>query len=140
MSTLVEGSVDFDYESIDFDYDRLDAEEIIENMPPVLQEYFKEKIRKEIQDALTQVIAIIYDSNNYKLKLATIVCSFGLPLFLGKSMSEIAKMHGVTRQALSKSVKQFQKNFNLPPTRGQKSLAACEKYKQAQIERYKNVH
>ena len=43
MSTLVEGSVDFDYESIDFDYDRLDAEEIIENMPPVLQEYFKEK-------------------------------------------------------------------------------------------------
>ena len=126
MSTLVEGSVDFDYESIDFDYDRLDAEEIIENMPPV--------------QGLTQVIAIIYDSNNYKLKLATIVCSFGLPLFLGKSMSEIAKMHGVTRQALSKSVKQFQKNFNLPPTRGQKSLAACEKYKQAQIERYKNVH
>lgn len=140
MSTLVEGSCDFNYDAIDFDYDRLDAEDIIENMPPVLRDYVKEKIRVEVQDALTQVIAIIYDSNNYRLKLATIVCAFGLPLFLGKSMSEIAKMHGVTRQALSKAVKQFQKNFNLPPTRGQKSLAACEKYKQAQLERYKNEH
>lgn len=140
MSTLVEGSCDFNYDAIDFDYDRLDAEDIIENMPPVLRDYVKEKIRIEVQDALTQVIAIIYDSNNYRLKLATIVCAFGLPLFLGKSMSEVAKMHGVTRQALSKAVKQFQKNFNLPPTRGQKSLAACEKYKQAQLERYKNEH
>lgn len=137
MSTI-EGSVDFDYDAIDFDYDRLDGEEVIENMPPVLQEYIKEKIRREVQDALTQVIAIIYDSNNYKLKLATIVCSFGLPLFLGKSMKEIAEIHGVTRQALSKAVKQFQKNFNLPPTRGQKSLAACEKYKQVQLQRYRD--
>ncbi len=137
MSTI-EGSVDFDYDAIDFDYDRLDSEEIIENMPPVLQEYLKEKIRREVQDALTQVIAIIYDSNNYKLKLATIVCSFGLPLFLGKSMKEIAEIHGVTRQALSKAVKQFQKNFNLPPTRGQKSLAACETYKQVQLKRYRD--
>lgn len=137
MSTI-EGSVDFDYDAIDFDYDRLDGEEVIENMPPVLQEYLKEKIRREVQDALTQVIAIIYDSNNYKLKLATIVCSFGLPLFLGKSMKEIAEIHGVTRQALSKAVKQFQKNFNLPPTRGQKSLAACETYKQVQLKRYRD--
>jgi hypothetical protein len=135
MSTILEASVDFDYESIDFSYDRLEKENIISEMPPVLQEYIKEKIRIEVQDALTRVIAIIYDSNNYKLKLATIVCAFGLPLFLGKSMKEVAELHGITRQALSKSVKLFQKNFGLPPTRGQKSLEACEKYRQIQLER-----
>lgn len=139
MSTLLEGSVDFDYDSIDFDYDRIDGEEVIEHMPPVLREYVKEKIRTEVQDALTRVIALIYDSNNYRLKLATIVCSFGLPLFLGKSMKEIALMHGVTRQALSKSVKLFQGDFGLPPVRGQKSLAACETYRTIQLERHKNA-
>jgi hypothetical protein len=137
MSTILEASVDFDYDSIDFNYDRLDGEDIIGEMPPVLQEYIKEKIRMEVQDALTRVVAIIYDSNNYKLKLATIVCAFGLPLFLGKSMKEIAELHGITRQALSKSVKLFQKNFGLPPTRGQKSLEACEKYRKIQLERNK---
>lgn len=136
MSTLLEGSVDFDYESIDFDYDKLDGDQIIEEMPDIVQEYIRIKVRREIQDALTRVIALIYDSPNYRLKIATIVVSFGLPLFLGKSMKDIAEMHGVTKQALSKSVKGFQKKFGLPPTRGQKSQEACEKYRQVQLKRY----
>jgi hypothetical protein len=136
MSTLLEGQVEFDYDSIDFDYDKLD-DGVITEMPDVLQQYIKEKVRREVQDALTRVIALIYDSSNYRLKIATIVCSFGLPLFLGKSMKDIALMHGVTKQALSKSVKLFQKNFGLPPTRGQKSLAACETYKKIQLEKNK---
>jgi hypothetical protein len=134
MSTLLEGSVDFDYESIDFD--KMDGDELLEEMPVVIQDYIQTKIRREVQDALTRVIALIYDSPNYRLKIATIVVSFGLPLFLGKSMKSIAEMHGVTKQALSKSVKGFQKKFGLPPTRGQKSQAACEKYRQVQLKRY----
>ena len=137
MSTLLEGKVDFDYDSIDFDYEKLEEDDIIARMPDVLQSYMKEKIRREIQDALTRVIALIYDSSNYRLKVATIVCSFGLPLFLGRSMKEIAEIHGVTKQALSKSVKLFQKNFGLPPVRGQKSLEACETYRKVQLERNK---
>jgi hypothetical protein len=124
MSTLLEGSVDFDYESIDFD--KMDGDELLEEMPVVIQDYIQTKIRREVQDALTRVIALIYDSPNYRLKIATIVVSFGLPLFLGKSMKSIAEMHGVTKQALSKSVKGFQKKFGLPPTRGQKSQAAVK--------------
>jgi hypothetical protein len=134
MSTLLEGSVDFDYESIDFD--KMDGDDLLEEMPVVIQDYIQIKIRREVQDALTRVIALIYDSPNYRLKIATIVVSFGLPLFLGKSMKNIAEMHGVTKQALSKSVKGFQKKFGLPPTRGQKSQAACEKYRQVQLKRY----
>ena len=136
MSTLLEGSVDFDYESIDFDFDQMDGDELLSEMPIVIQDYIQIKIRREVQDALTRVIALIYDSSNYRLKIATIVVSFGLPLFLGKSMKHIADMHGVTKQALSKSVKGFQKKFGLPPTRGQKSQAACEKYRQVQLKRY----
>lgn len=136
MSTIREAFVDFDYDSIDFG-DKSSGDEIIEDMPELLRQYVDERVRAEVQDALTRVIALIYDSNNYKLKLATIVCAFGLPLFLGKSMKDIAIIHGVTRQALSKSVKLFQKNFNLPPVRGQKSLEACEKYREIQIKRNK---
>lgn len=136
MSTIREAFVDFDYDSIDFG-NKSSSDEIIEEMPELLREYVDERVRAEVQDALTRVIALIYDSNNYKLKLATIVCAFGLPLFLGKSMKDIAAIHGVTRQALSKSVKLFQKNFNLPPVRGQKSLEACEKYREIQIKRNK---
>lgn len=136
MSTIREAFVDFDYDSIDFG-DKSSSDEIIEDMPELLRQYVDERVRAEVQDALTRVIALIYDSNNYKLKLATIVCAFGLPLFLGKSMKDIAGIHGVTRQALSKSVKLFQKNFNLPPVRGQKSLEACEKYREIQINRNK---
>lgn len=136
MSTIREAFVDFDYDSIDFG-DKLPSDEIIDDMPELLRQYVDERVRAEVQDALTRVIALIYDSNNYKLKLATIVCAFGLPLFLGKSMKDIAAIHGVTRQALSKSVKLFQKNFNLPPVRGQKSLEACEKYREIQIKRNK---
>jgi len=136
MSTIREAFVDFDYDSIDFG-DKSSSDEIIDDMPELLRQYVDERVRAEVQDALTRVIALIYDSNNYKLKLATIVCAFGLPLFLGKSMKDIAAIHGVTRQALSKSVKLFQKNFNLPPVRGQKSLEACEKYREIQINRNK---
>jgi hypothetical protein len=136
MSTIREAFVDFDYDSIDFG-DKPPSDEIIDDMPELLRQYVDERVRAEVQDALTRVIALIYDSNNYRLKLATIVCAFGLPLFLGKSMKDIAAIHGVTRQALSKSVKLFQKNFNLPPVRGQKSLKACEKYREIQIKRNK---
>ena len=85
MSTIREAFVDFDYDSIDFG-DKSSSDEIIEDMPDLLRQYVDERVRAEVQDALTRVIALIYDSNNYKLKLATIVCAFGLPLFLGKSM------------------------------------------------------
>jgi hypothetical protein len=137
MSTSYrEASVDFDYDAVDQpDFSKLD-DKVFEELPEVLQEYVQQRIRAEVRDAMTQLLSMIYDSSNYRLRIATIVCSFGLPLFLGKSMKDIAGLHGVTKQALSKSVKLFQKQFDLSPTRGQKSLKACEKYKQIQLQRH----
>jgi hypothetical protein len=141
MSTtrLVEGQVDFDYDAIDFDYDKLDEMDILAEMPEVLQEFINEKMRRENQEMLTRVISWIYDSNDYRLKIATIVCAFGLPIFMGKSIAEIAEIHKVTKQALSKSIKLFQEDFNLPPVRGQKSLESCGKYREAQLKRHKRI-
>lgn len=131
-----EAHVEFDYDSVDKpDFEAID-EAVYDQLPEVLQEYIKERIRAEVRDALTRSMALIYDSSNYRLKIATIVCAFGLPLFLGKSMKDIAELHGVTKQALSKSVKLFQKKFDLSPTRAQKSLQACEKYRQIQLQRH----
>ena len=131
-----EAHVEFDYDSVDKpNFESLDKA-VYDELPEVLQDYIKERIRAEVRDALTRSMALIYDSSNYRLKIATIVCAFGLPLFLGKSMKGIADAHGVTKQALSKSVKLFQKKFDLSPTRAQKSLQACEKYRQIQLQRH----
>ena len=104
-----------------------------------IQELVKELARQETQDALTKIIALIYDSHNYRLKLAAIVQAFGLPLFHGKTQKEIAEDHGVTKQALSKSIKRFQKEFDLPICSGQKSLEACENYRKSALRRHHDV-
>lgn len=138
IDSFFEPSEDFPYDKIDFDYDKLDGDEILEELPPTLQYYVKTKIQNEIQDTLSKIISIIYDSTDYRLKIATIVMAFGLPLFMGRSQTDVAKNHGVTKQALSKSIKKMQKAFGLSPTRGQKSQEACEKYRQIQLNKKNN--
>ena len=136
LDSFYEPSEDFPYDKIDFDYDKLDGDEILEELPPTLQYYVKLKIRNEVQDTLSKVISIIYDSVDYRLKIATIVMAFDLPMFMGKSQTHVAKAHGVTKQALSKSIKKMQSLFGLTPTRGQKSEKACEKYRQINLDRH----
>lgn len=136
LDTFYEPSEDFPYDKIDFDYNALDGDDILEELPPVLQHYIKLKISNEVQDTLSKVISMIYDSMDYRLKIATIVMAFDLPMFMGKSQTDVAKSHGVTKQALSKSIKKMQAIFGLHPTRGQKSKKACEKYRQIQIKRH----
>lgn len=53
--------------------------------------------------------------------------------YLGLSMTEIAKRYGVTKQAVSKMVKGFQEEFQLPPTRAQRQLTACQAYAERAI-------
>ena len=136
LESFYEPSEDFPYDKIDFDYNALDGDDILGELPPVLQEYIQLKIGNEVQDTLSKVIAMIYDSMDYRLKIATIVMAFDLPMFMGKSQTDVAKSHGVTKQALSKSIKKMQSAFGLNPTRGQKSKKACEKYRQIQLKRH----
>ncbi len=133
IDSFFEPSEDFPYDKLDFDYDKLDGDNILEELPPMLQYYVRVKIQNEIQDTLSKIISIIYDSTDYRLKIATIVMAFDLPMFMGKSQTHVAQIHGVTKQALSKSIKKMQKLFHLDPTRGQKSKTACEKYRQIQL-------
>ena len=135
-SQFYEPSVDFDYDSIDFNYHSIDEDSILEELPPIIQMYVKQKIKAEVQDALSRVLSLVYDSSDYRLKVATIVMAFGLPMFMGKSQKTVAELHGVSKQALSKSIKRLQKMFRLPPTRGQKSEKACEKYRQIQLNKH----
>lgn len=135
LENFYEPSEDFPYDKLDFDYDKLDGDDILNELPPALQYFVKMKIQNEIQDTLSKIISIIYDSTDYRLKIATLVMAFGLPMFMGKSQTQVAKKHGVTKQALSKSIKKMQKLFGLTPTRGQKSEKACEKYRQLQLDK-----
>ena len=44
------------------------------------------------------------------------------------SMTDLAKVHGVTKAAVSRRVKEIRSELKLPPTRANKSEHACRKY------------
>lgn len=59
--------------------------------------------------------------------------ALGLSCCDGVSMAERAKAIGVTRAALSKGVKEFQRATGLPPSFYMRSDAACVEYSKARI-------
>jgi transposase-like protein len=59
--------------------------------------------------------------------------------YLGDSMSEGARRHGVTRAAVSKRCVELTDKLGLPPSRAMRSRAAREAYRQTQL-RIRNSH
>jgi hypothetical protein len=86
-------------------------------------------------DALLKYIAWVIDGNNYLLRIDVSIAAIGIPLYQGISYTEMARKHGISKQAFDKQVLKFQKDFQLPITRAQKSPAARESYKRHQLER-----
>jgi hypothetical protein len=137
---LPQASVDFDYDEIDR---RLGPQQIVEDEakeklleflrenPEYVEEalgHIKSKVTDAVKDTLIKFICIVIESRNYLLMIDIAILATGIPLYQGCSYEEIATKHGITKQALSKRVIAFQKRFNLPPTRAQKSLKARESY------------
>jgi transposase-like protein len=54
--------------------------------------------------------------------------AMGLALCEGRSMNEVAKELGVSRAAISKGAKKFQRTNNLPPSQYMKASDACASY------------
>lgn len=54
--------------------------------------------------------------------------AFGLGLQLGISEQEIANQHGMTRSNVSKICVGMRERYDVPPSRGMRSIATCEKY------------
>lgn len=121
---------DYPQASCAFDYDVLDDS-------PSTESVNSEPMQASV--ALFKFIALMIDSTDYLLKIDVAIAAIGIPLYQGSSYTELASKHGISKQAFDKHVLKFQKDFQLPITRAQKSPQARLSYKRHQLERVERL-
>jgi len=87
-------------------------------------------------DALASFCARIRSTSKPLLVFDAVCFATGILALDGKSQTELAKQHGVSRAAFSKIATQWCKTFGLKPSRGMKSKRARSIYAQLTRERW----
>jgi hypothetical protein len=80
-------------------------------------------------EAMVRFIALLISCKNYRLRLEVAIASLNIQARQGETFTSRAKKFGISKQAFTKHVLKFQKDFRLPPTREQKTLRARESYR-----------
>jgi len=80
-------------------------------------------VAEAMADRLRQLVAYLITSENTKLAVQCLAVVSGVQ-FLGDSMSDLAKSHGVSRAAVSKRCVDLSKIIGLPPSRAMRSEAS----------------
>jgi hypothetical protein len=85
-------------------------------------------------EAIIKILCRLLAAENTYLELLTLCSAFALQALLGgKSFTLMAREAGVSRQRFSKHVLEIQKEFNLRPSRGQKSIESRQVYRETQL-------
>jgi hypothetical protein len=82
----------------------------------------------EKSDALMEMLSKIYGAKDSKRSVGCLFFAMGRPPFGVASMRKLAERHGVSVEAISNEVEDFQLMLNLPRTEQQKSPTACAVY------------
>lgn len=85
-------------------------------------------------DVLRRLLGELLSQKNAKLSLECLALVSGVS-FLGDSMTEIGKRHGVTRAAVSKRCVELTEKLGLLPSRAMRSLTARDAYARARHNR-----
>lgn len=85
---------------------------------------------EDVWDVVRRLIGELLVQKNAKLALECLALASGLA-FLGDSMTEIARRHGLTRAAVSKRCVELAQKIGLPPSRAMRSLTARAAYAEA---------
>ena len=83
-------------------------------------------------DIVRRLLGEILGMQNRSLTVECLAIVSGLS-YVGDSMCEIARRHGVTRASVSKRCVELTERLNLPPSRAMRSLTARKSYRAAQI-------
>lgn len=126
---------DYPQASVGFDYDAID--ESLGTNAPV--KYTPEQSSLTPAEALFKFIAFIIDSSDYMREIDVAIAAIGFPIYQGSSYTALAKKHSISKQAFDKHVLRFQKNFQLPVTRAQKSPQARSSYRKTQLDRQQRL-
>lgn len=82
-----------------------------------------------------RLLAEIIDAPNSKMHAQCIDFVFGYGVMLGVSQTAIAALHGVTKSTVSAICVGIRERYGVRPSRGMKSIAACENYRTRQTGR-----
>ena len=88
---------------------------------------------EEVWDIVRRLLGELLVQKNAKLALECLALASGVS-FLGDSMSDIARRHGLTRAAVSKRCVELVKKIGLPPSRAMRPLTARTAYAEARKE------
>lgn len=83
----------------------------------------------ELMDVLRRILGELMAQDNIRLSLECLSLVTGLS-YDGRSMTEIARHHGLTRAAVSKRCVEITNALNLPPSRSMRALTARKAYEQ----------
>ena len=86
---------------------------------------------EQLWDVLRRLLGELLSQPNAKLTIECLAVVSGIG-FLGDSMTQIAKRHGVTRAAVSKRCVELTEKLNLPPSRAMRALTARASYARTQ--------
>lgn len=95
-------------------------------------------VDETVWDAVRRLVGEVLSQPDRSLAVECLALSSGMS-YLGDSMSEVARRHGVTRAAVSKRCVELTDKLGLPPSRAMRSRAARESYRQTQL-RIRNRH
>ena len=127
----------FDYDGLDSIEDRFkEAMEIPGGVADLIRDLSADAANEKAADAVARVICLIADARDPKLAVAALAHSAGLNSFSGKSGADIARAHGVTKQAFSQIALGLQRALGLPPSRGQRTMKARESMAKSYRERH----
>src|ERR1051325_11267754 len=85
---------------------------------------------EQVWDVVRRLLGELLVQKNARLALECLALASGLA-FLGDSMTEIARGHGLTRAAVSKRCVELARKIGLPPSRAMRSLTARVAYAHA---------
>lgn len=97
-------------------------------------------LSEEIITRIIHVLAYIYDSSSPLLALDVVCYAFGLIGRSGESMDQIARRHGISRQAFSTRVQEACEAMYLQPRGSMRSRADKIKYTAVQRARWQEIN
>jgi hypothetical protein len=119
------GTVEFDYDALDSDEERL-AEAVLtqQDVKPILAAIVERESSLAAQEAVSAVIMLVLDAANPRTQSEQIGWASGMYTSSGVSMPELAKRHGLTKQAFQQAVRRIRENLGLRQTRAMRSAEA----------------
>lgn len=87
----------------------------------------------DTEEVLRVLVADLLAEGNTRLTIECLAVAIGLSAYDGRSMTEIAHRHGVTRAAVSKRCVDITERLSLEPSRAMRSKEARKKYSAAKL-------